>query len=70
MLQPIRSEALSGVEYDAVLRTRTVQFRRGGGVYRYFHVPSWLYERLRTSQPHPWRRWGKTVMAHPSVRLK
>lgn len=51
MLQPIRSEAMSGVEYDAGLRTLTVQFRRGGGVYRYFHVPSWLYERLRRPRP-------------------
>lgn len=70
MMQQIHSEALAGIEYDAIRRTLTVQFRRGGHVYRYFHVPASLYQRLLKAQPHPWRRWGKTVMAHRSVRIR
>lgn len=69
MLEPIRSDAIAVVEYDAARRTLTVMFRRGGQVYRYFHVPLWLYQRLLVGQPHPWRRWGKTIMAHPGIRL-
>lgn len=68
-MEPIQSDAVAGVAYDALRRTLTVQFRRGGQIYRYFQVPDWLYQRL-VQQPHPWRRWGKTVMAHASVRLR
>ena len=69
-MEPIRSDAVAGVVCDDALhRTLTVQFRRGGHMYRYFQVPDWLYQRL-VQQPLPWRRWGKTVMAYPSVRLR
>lgn len=68
-MEPIRSDAVAGISYDPGRRTLIVQFRRGGHAYKYFHVPRWLYENL-VRQAHPWRRWGKTVMAHPSVRLR
>ncbi|MHA6668333.1 KTSC domain-containing protein [Homoserinimonas sp. A447] len=67
-LDPIDSDALDGVSYDAASRTLTVKFE-SGGVYEYFDVEQSLFDELQRSQPHPWSVVGDTVKAHRFRRL-
>jgi hypothetical protein len=67
-LDPIDSDALDGVSYDAASRTLTVQFE-SGGVYEYFDVDPLLVEELQRSQPHPWSVVGQEVKAHRFRRI-
>ena len=43
--QPVTSDNLAEVGYDAELETLEVHFRRGG-TYQYFNVPVFMFERL------------------------
>jgi hypothetical protein len=43
--RPVTSGNLAEVGYDPELETLEVQFRHGG-VYQYFNVPAFMYERL------------------------
>ena len=46
--QPVTSSNLAEVGYDPELETLEVQFRPGG-VYQYFNVPAFMYERLMSA---------------------
>ena len=46
--QPVTSSNLAEVGYDPELETLEVQFRHGG-VYQYFNVPAFMYERLMSA---------------------
>lgn len=46
--QPVTSSNLAEVGYDPELETLEVQFRLGG-VYQYFNVPAFMYERLMSA---------------------
>lgn len=69
MLQPIRSEALRGVRYDARSRTLLVQFRKGASMYQIYDVSPALFDAFMAAQPHPWSRYGKRLMRHHMVRV-
>lgn len=43
--QSVASSNLAEVGYDSDLETLEVQFK-SGGVYQYFNVPAFMYERL------------------------
>jgi hypothetical protein len=47
--QPVTSESLAEIGYDPDLETLEVQFRRGG-VYQYYNVPPFMYERLMAAE--------------------
>jgi hypothetical protein len=47
--QSVTSESLAEVGYDPDLETLEVQFRHGG-VYQYYNVPPFMYERLMTAE--------------------
>jgi KTSC domain len=67
-LQPIRSDALVGVDYDPRRRVLTIAYV-SGGTYEYYGVAPSLFMELLRSQPHPWRRVGGRIKAHPFRRL-
>ncbi|HEU4808507.1 MAG TPA: KTSC domain-containing protein [Homoserinimonas sp.] len=67
-LEPIDSDAIDGVSYDAASRTLTVKFE-SGGVYEYFDVDPSLFEELQHAQPHPWSVVGEEVKSHRFRRL-
>lgn len=46
--QPVASNNLAEIGYDRELETLEVQFTHGG-VYQYFNVPAFMYERLLTA---------------------
>lgn len=46
--QPVTSDNLAEVGYDADLETLEVQFRHGG-VYQYYNVPPFMNERLMSA---------------------
>jgi len=66
-LQPIRSNALAGIDYDGGRRVLTVRYV-WGGTYEFYGIEPGLFEELVRSQPHPWSRVGDRVRAHPSRR--
>ena len=43
--QSVASSNLAEVGYDSDLETLEVQFK-SGGIYQYFNVPAFMYERL------------------------
>lgn len=43
--QPVTSSSLAEVGYDAEFETLEVKFKHGG-IYQYFNVPPFMYERL------------------------
>lgn len=43
--QPVTSDNLAEVGFDAELETLEIQFRHGG-VYQYFNVPAFMHERF------------------------
>jgi hypothetical protein len=47
--QSVTSKSLAEVGYDPDLETLEVQFRHGG-VYQYYNVPPFMYERLMTAE--------------------
>jgi KTSC domain len=49
--QPVASRALVSVGYDEAWATLEVEFV-GGGVYRYFAVPSRVYAGLMAAESH------------------
>jgi hypothetical protein len=67
-LQPIRSDALVGVDYDPRRRVLTIEYV-SGGTYEYYGVEPGLFEELLRSQPHPWSRVGERIKSHPYRRL-
>ena len=66
-LVAIVSENVAAVAYDPPSRTMRVQFR-SGGIYDYRGVSADLYQQMLL--PHPWRRVGKRVLAHPVSRVR
>jgi len=67
-LDPIDSDALDGISYDADRRILTVEFE-SGGVYEYYDVEPALVAELRREQPHPWRAVGDRVKQHRFRRV-
>ncbi|WP_263457663.1 KTSC domain-containing protein [Nocardioides pantholopis] len=65
-MQPIVSNNLSAVGYDADTRTMRVPFH-SGGVYDYLDVAYPLFKQILL--PHPWRRTGFHVKAHHYHRV-
>ena len=46
--QSVASSNLAEVGYDSDLETLEVQFK-SGGIYQYFNVPAFMYERLMSA---------------------
>ncbi len=46
--QSVASSNLAEVGYDSDLETLEIQFK-SGGVYQYFNVPAFMYERLMSA---------------------
>ena len=46
--QSVESSNLAEVGYDSDLETLEVQFK-SGGIYQYFNVPAFMYERLMSA---------------------
>ena len=65
-MYPVISTNVESVGYDPVARVLRVRFQHGG-TYDYSGVDSSLYEAML--QPHPWRRVGRLVRAHPYRKL-
>lgn len=65
-LQPVISEAVAAVGYDAATRTMRVEFR-GGGVYDYLDVAPELFAEMQ--RPHPWHSVGRSVLDHEYRRV-
>lgn len=67
-MEPIESDALTGVDYDAERRVLTVRFE-SGGIYEYDGVEPALHAALLAAQPHPWTVFSEQVKAHPYRRI-
>lgn len=67
-LEPIDSEALDGISYDAERHTLTIAFE-SGGVYEYYDVDPAVFETLHAAQPHPWTVVGEEVKRHRFHRI-
>lgn len=67
-LKPIRSDALTGVDYDPGRRVLTIEYVSGGR-YEYYGVAPELFEELIRAQPHPWSQVGERIKAHPYRRV-
>ena len=65
-MTPVTSTNVAAVGYDPARRILRVAFR-SGRAYEYLGVGAQLYSLML--RPHPWRRIGRTVMAHPSRRV-
>jgi hypothetical protein len=61
------SDNVSAYRYEATSQTLWVLFR-SGGLYEYSQVSQGIASSF--SQPHPWRRVGKLVMAHPTRKIQ
>jgi len=64
-MHPVVSTNVVAVGYDATTRTMRVQF--GSGTYEYSNVDDSLYQSMLL--PHPWRRVGRQVKAHPYRKI-
>lgn len=65
-MHPTTSTNILAVGYEPSSRTMRVQFR-SGGIYDYYGVDPNLFEQMLL--PHPWRRIGRLVKAHPYTRV-
>ena len=61
------SDNVSAYQYEATSQTLWVLFR-SGGLYEYTQVSEGIASSF--SQPNPWRRVGKLVMAHPTRKIQ
>ena len=61
------SDNVSAYRYEDKSRTLRVLFR-SGGMYEYLQVSPSIASSF--NQPHPWRRVGKLVMAHPTRKIQ
>lgn len=65
-MSPVISDNVLAVGYESSTHTMRVAFR-SGGVYDYYGVDLQLFESMLL--PHPWRRLGDRVKAHPYRRV-
>ena len=65
-MQTVVSSNVAAVGYDKPSGVLRVQFKRGG-TYEYFGVREALFEEMLL--PHPWRRVGRQVKAHPNRKI-
>jgi hypothetical protein len=61
------SDNVRSYRYDVTSQKLLVLFH-SGGLYEYSQISQEIASAF--SQPHPWRRVGKNVMAHPPRKIQ